>query len=362
MFFEMFNEARPSSSTTRRSLPLAAAAVAVFGFGAGSAGAASPHGMTTSAQYAITPVYFPVGVLPRHIAGVDRRGEMAGYGQEEGDYNADCVYSIGSTAYDLSGPDGSFEPQCSFVSMNELGTAVGTFENPSGEYGQAGVVSVQGTFSQIDSPIFGLSAINGKEIAVGQVTGTDGILGIYSLPRNKVVRELVDLRTGCAMSYAFAINDHGTVFGYDTCNAGSRRYETVSNVGVFTYIAPPTGYAFPDNQQTAVFNDRQQIALTKSGSGHAFVWSPAVQQAPVDLGVLAEDPNATYTIDSLSDTTAAGMTSDGYAWVWTSATGIEDLADLVPPNSYGKFSPDAVDDRGDLGCEGDEIWLFLKHR
>ena len=288
--------------------------------------------------------------------GVDNRGEMAGTGIEAGNSYPDCVYFDGALLLDLTSNSGNF---CHFSAMNSRGVAVGQYYDFSAYLNYA-VLYTHRKLTFINKLVDSFLQFNDEGWAVGNLSGNG--FAVYDVGTRSIVYELYDPRGQCAMSYPYGINDVGIVFGYDQCDNQQVRYETVSG-GTFTYFEPPAGYAVSTNGSATVFNNLGQIALSKVGSGHAFLWLPSGNSPPLDLGALAEDPSGTYTVGALNDRMAAGVTSGGYAWVWTRHDGIRNLATLLPPNSYGPLEPQALDAQGDLGCASavdPEYWFFLR--
>jgi len=312
---------------------------------------------TAKAGYVITAASFPDYLTAGLIAGVDAHGDMAGFGSETDDYAPNCVYANGQTTLDLSGIQSG---TCAFTGMNAAGTAVGQFYDASDSLNY-GAVYAQADFSTLDSPVNGFLGVNDKGLAIANIPS--GGLSVYSLAKGKVLYDLYDSGQKCAMYAAYDINNRGVVFGYDECQGGATRYETVSNHGVFDFLQLPSGYAVSRGPGNPVFNDAGTIALNKTSGGHAYLWSTITQGTPTDLGALPEDPSGTYYVTGLNGTTAVGITSDKYSWVWTVKNGMQNLATLVGANSYGWIQPEAIDARGDLGCVSSvnpSVWLYLK--
>lgn len=312
------------------------------------------------ARYGITAVSFssdfPSGfVEPGSIAGVDENGDMAGVGIETDNYDDNCVYFNGQKLLDLSGTQGGF---CALSGMNASGTAVGEAYNASDFYQNYGVIYAQGDFSEITSPVNGFLGVNTMGTTIASVP--TGGFAVYSLTTSQVLYDLYDPSRHCAMAVPYAINDRGVVFGYDQCQ-GATRYETVSSRGVFNYLTLPSGYTI--SSISPRLSDSGGIVLNKTSGGHPYLWSTTHPGHPVDLGALASDPNGTYYETSMNARTIVGITSDNRSWIWEKEKGMQDLADLVPPNPYGWIAPEALDARGDIGAVSNttgNVWLYLK--
>jgi len=314
---------------------------------------------SASEPYAFTVIHFPRTVKAGPIAGVDRRGDIAGVGYETGNDYPDCMYFDGTTLLDLTPNSGNW---CHFTGMNSHGVAVGQYYDFN-RYLNLAVLYQGGKLSTIDRVIDSFLAFDDKSLAVANRT-VDGF-AVYDVPTRSIAFDLYDQEGQCAMSFPFAINDAGIVLGEDQCVAGQTRYETVAD-GTFSYFRLPQGFSLSTNaRQGAAFNNRGEVALGKTGSGHVFLWSTSQEVPPHDLGTLAADPNGVYTLTALSDDMAAGTTSDGYSWIWTQRDGMRDLSTLVRHNALGWIQPQALDAEGDIACSVANnafVWVYLRAR
>ncbi len=303
-----------------------------------------------TASYTITVVQFNQA-QPLGITGINALGEMAGMQTNSASY-ADCDYSSSSTLTDITPNYGN----CSVGGMNASGTLVGSYDEAEGPY--SGIAWANGQWLTIDSSISGFYAINDSGLTVASQTGSE-MLSVYDLSTAKFLYSLYDAKSHCAMSFGWAITNGGVVLGQDTCNGGKVRRETATRKG-FNYFHIPNGFDLTRYTKSPI-NDLQQIIIHKAGTGHAFLWSTK-GGTPLDLGALSEDQSGFYSANALNNTTAIGVTSHQYAWIWTARTGIQNLANLVPPNSYGNLEPEVIDPQGDIGCvtSTGTVWLYLK--
>ena len=311
----------------------------------------------THAQYAIGEIDFPSTVAAGKIVGIDAAGDMAGDGTEASDDDPDCVFYNGTTLLDFNQGSGNW---CHFTGMNRHGVAVGQYYD-FGLYENYAVLYAGGQFSEIlGTAVDDLLALNDENVAVANLA-LDGF-AVYDLTTAKIGYKLYDPKEQCGITFPYAINDRGTVLAYDRCHDDRVRYETITR-GAFHYFHAPAGFTVTKHDGKPLFNGLDEIPVYAVGSGHVYLWSTSGGSAPVDLGTLPDDPAADYFATVLTDRLAAGVTSDGRAWVWTAKAGMRDLESLVPANSYGLITPEAADARGDLGCVSSAnafVWLYLR--
>jgi hypothetical protein len=251
---------------------------------------------------------------------------------------------------------------CVLTGINAGGTAVGVFHDASG--GEYAVDYYAGSFNTIESPVDEFIQINNKSVTIARESANT--YGVWSVSESKLLYSLVDGKTNCAIAGPLALNERGTVLAYDTClGSKTTRYETISKNDAFSYLTLPPGYVLATGFSKTAFNDAGDVALSPSKGGHPYLWSTVTQGTPTDLGALEEDPNGAYIVADMNATTMIGATNHGYAWIWTAKTGMQDLAALLPPNSYGQIKPEAIDAQGDIGAlssANDTVWLYLKRK
>jgi probable HAF family extracellular repeat protein len=200
------------------------------------------------------------------------------------------------------------------------------------------IVQEQGVFRDLGTlPGHSASVANGLNNAgdvVGASFGPNGMRAVL-WDKKTGVRDLGTL-AGTTESQAFAINNSGDIVGSSGKAGSARAFLWTKQAGM-----QDLGVLPGDVQSMAYgLNNRGDVVGFSQGptGTHAFLWSK--QDGMRNLGALgggnrsvAQDISQNGIVVGISKSIVAGSHQSARAFVWSAATGIRDLNDLIPSSA-----------------------------